>query len=429
MLYSMVRPIATMGLKHYFRRIDIANVERIPKNAAVILAANHPTTFVEPCILACFLDDPIYFLARGDFFKKPFLAKLLDGVHITPVFRLRDGGYEKLKNNFESFEKSFETLRAHKPLMILAEGRCIHEKRLRPIRKGTARIALGALENTDLEEVYIVPIGVNYTYAERLRSDVMINCGEPIKASEYFKTYEEAPGKAINELTNELRDRLADEVIIIDKHEDELLVENLLKLQRSEQQKDYSISVGKDESQLRAEKNIADWVNQMDEAPKTELKALTNDYFGRLNLMRIDDQAFKNRYRTAKKQTRKMLLGLLPALSLLLWYLPPALLSQWIAGTKIKTIEFSSPVRWASLLLFYLIYTLLWVVVAAFTSWYLLAFVVVALFAGSNIIRYFETLKAWQMAWRAQRQTAHEVSYMKNVRAQIMERFHVLAKS
>ncbi|MEL6973183.1 MAG: hypothetical protein AAFO02_23670, partial [Bacteroidota bacterium] len=77
MLYAAVRPIATVGLKYYFRRIDLANAERIPKNAAVILAANHPTTFIEPCVLACFLEEPLNFLARGDFFKNKIAAKLL----------------------------------------------------------------------------------------------------------------------------------------------------------------------------------------------------------------------------------------------------------------------------------------------------------------------------------------------------------------
>ena len=200
----------------------------------MILAANHPTTFIEPCILACFLETPLNFMARGDFFKNSIAAKLLKGVHIIPVFRLRDGGFSGLRNNYESFGRAFQVLARKKTLMILAEGRCIHEKRLRPIRKGTARIALGALDTTDLDEVYIVPVGVNYTYADRLRSDVMINCGVPIKASVYLKDYQDNATPAINDLTEELRKRLSEEVVIIDKIEDEPLLENILRLYRTE---------------------------------------------------------------------------------------------------------------------------------------------------------------------------------------------------
>ncbi len=421
MLYAMVRPIATIGLKNYFKRIDLANVDRIPKDAAVILAANHPTTFIEPCILACFLDKPINFLARGDFFQKPFFAKLLDGVHITPVYRMRDGGYEKLKNNFKSFEKSFQTLKAHKPLMILAEGRCVHEKRLRPIRKGTARIALGALENTDLKEVYIVPVGVNYTYAERMRSRVMINFGEPIKASDYMEAFRESPGLAINKLTTDLRNRLANEIIIIERQEDEPLVENLLKLQRSEQYQPNNHSIGKDEKQLKAEQKIADRINQMPETERKELKLLAYDYFSRLEMMRINDEAFSGKYNPSRKKTSKVLLGLFPAFFLLLWHLPPFMLTQWLAGTVIKTVEFSSPVRWGSSLAIYLIYCILWFVAAVIFSWWLLVICLVGMLALPNLISYYETTKEWLLAWRAKRQTEHEVAYLRKLRARLIE--------
>lgn len=420
MLYAMVRPVATVGLKNYFKRIDLANADRIPENAAVILAANHPTTFIEPCILACFLDKPINFLARGDFFKNPLLAKMLDGVHITPVFRMRDGGYEKIKNNFKSFEKSFQTLRAHKPLMILAEGRCIHEKRLRPIRKGTARIALGAIDNTDLEEVYIIPIGVNYTYADRLRSRVMINCGVPIKASDYIETFRTSPGQAINELTVKLKECLANEIIIIERQEDEPLVESLLKLQRSEQYKPNNDSIGSDELQLKAEKKIANRVNQMPEKERDELKLLAYDYFARLKMMRINDEAFSGKYNPSRKKTTKVLLGLFPALILLLWHLPPIMLTQWLAGTVIKTVEFSSPVRWGASLAIYLIYCILWIVLAATFNWWLLAICFIAMLAIPSLISYYETTIQWFLAWRASRQTEHEVSYLKALRAKLI---------
>ena len=135
MLYSIFRPVAGRGLVHYFRRIDVANADRIPENAAVILAANHPTTFIEPCAIACYLKGPMYFLVRGDFFKNPIAGAMLKSVNLIPVFRRQDAGFGGIKSNFKAFEKSSELLASRKRLMILAEGRCIHEKRLRPIQK------------------------------------------------------------------------------------------------------------------------------------------------------------------------------------------------------------------------------------------------------------------------------------------------------
>lgn len=421
MLYAAVRPIATVGLKYYFRRIDLANAERIPKNAAVILAANHPTTFIEPCVLACFLEEPLNFLARGDFFKNKIAAKLLKGVHIIPVFRMRDAGYSGIKNNYESFNRSFRVLSAKKHLMILAEGRCIHEKRLRPIRKGTARIALGALDAADLEEVYIVPIGVNYTYADRLRSDIMINCGEPILASTYLEQYKDAPSQAINKLTDEVRQRLSQEVIIIEQVEDEPLVENLLRLYRTQSGYPPKAEIGSSETQLRGEKAIADAINQMPTEQKKELSLATHDYFSRLERMRITDEALMGKYKRSQKKTSSVLFGIFPALLALLFLLPPLLFSQWFSGVKMKTLEFGGPVRWASLLVSYLFYALFWAILAAVLwSWIPLVLLLLGSVAVPWLIRYGETARQWLLAWRTRRQNENEIKYVRELRKELI---------
>jgi 1-acyl-sn-glycerol-3-phosphate acyltransferase len=422
MLYAAVRPLATIGLKYYFRHIDLANADRIPENAAVILAANHPTTFIEPCILACFLETPLNFMARGDFFKNAIAAKLLRGVHIIPVFRLRDGGFSGLKNNYESFGKAFQVLAQNKTLMILAEGRCIHEKRLRPIRKGTARIALGALDTTELDEVYIVPVGVNYTYADRLRSDVMINCGIPIKASVYLKDYQENATPAINELTEEIRKRLSEEVVIIDHIEDEPLVENILRLYRTEHPQPSGKFLRSSQEQLRGEKRISEAINTLQEHEKQALARDTHDYFSRLERMQIDDPALRGHYRKEQQQTGRIFLSLLPALLLFIWHLPPVLLIQWLAGTKIKTVEFSGPVRWAGLMVVYLLYILLWLVAGLVAgSWWPVAIAVLGFLSASFLINFTEKAQRWLLAWRAKRQAEHELKYLKKLRAQIIE--------
>lgn len=422
MLYAAVRPVATIGLKYYFRRIDLANTERIPENAAVIIAANHPTTFIEPCILACFLDMPLHFMARGDFFKNSIAASMLRGVHIIPVFRLRDAGFSGLKNNFESFDKAFDVLAEKKTLMILAEGRCIHEKRLRPIRKGTARIALGALDNRELDEVYIVPVGVNYTYADRLRSDVLINCGEPIRASEYLNDFRENATPAINRLTEELRDRLSEEVVIIEQRTDEPLAENLLRLYRTEAKTSSTDKfLQKSQTQLKAEKSITQAINEMPAAQKQVLSSQTHDYFSRLERMRIDDAALLGRYRKEQKQTASVFFGFLPALLLTIWHFLPSFLVQWLAGTKIKTIEFAGPVRWAGLMVVYMVYALLWII-AALVAWSWWPLVIAALgFAGAGwLIRYVERTQRWLLAWRVKRQAEHELKYVKDLRKDIL---------
>lgn len=427
MLYAAVRPLATIGLRYYFRRIDLAQLERIPQDAAVILAANHPTTFIEPCILACFQNRPLQFLARGDFFRSPFFARLLRGVHITPVYRLRDGGYGGIKNNYESFEKAHQILAEKKCLMILAEGRCIHEKRLRPIRKGTARIALGALKEKDLNEVYIVPIGVNFTYADRLRSQVMLRCGEPIRASTYLADFQQNEPQAIKRFTDDLRDKLAEQVVIIDEQADEPLLEHILQLFRTEHfellQKN-GVIYGQ-EKQLLGEKKIADKLNALPLADKQTLAAQTHDYFSRLSHMRITDQALMGKWKRAQGATSFVLLGAIPACLLLCLHIPIWALVQWLSGTKIKSIEFASPVRWSGTVFMYLLYAILFLVLSFAHSWWWLLFGTFTFMSLPWLIRYGEVAHQWLLAWRVKRQPTHELDYIKPLRQRILQQVSV----
>ncbi|MDV7396027.1 1-acyl-sn-glycerol-3-phosphate acyltransferase, partial [Arthrospira platensis SPKY1] len=136
----------------------------------VILAANHPTAFIEPCILACWVPKPLHFMVRGDLFLKPLSNWVLRDFNMIPMFRIGDAGVAGVKANYRSVEEASQVLHTHHPVLILAEGSTAHEKRLRPLQKGTARIALGTEDQRPDLGIQLVPVGVNYTYADRFRS-------------------------------------------------------------------------------------------------------------------------------------------------------------------------------------------------------------------------------------------------------------------
>ena len=228
--YRIVRPLAKIALMTYFRKIYFSNAQVIPTDKPIILAANHPSAFLEPCILAVLLPRPLHFLVRGDFFVRPLYNKILHSLHMLPIFRMKDGGFQKIKNNFSTFEKCYNALADHKTLMILAEGRTIHEKRLRPLQKGTARLALGTLEKFPDLDVQIIPVGVNYSNSDQFRSIAMIRFGQPIIAQSYFSQYKNDLQTGIKVLTNDLKAQLIQHVVHIDNKEDEPLVEKLLNL-------------------------------------------------------------------------------------------------------------------------------------------------------------------------------------------------------
>ncbi|MEO0733457.1 MAG: 1-acyl-sn-glycerol-3-phosphate acyltransferase, partial [Bacteroidota bacterium] len=330
MLYPIVRPVARYVLRYYFRNIDITGLENIPRKGAVVLAANHPTAFIEPCLLACFQDRPLHFLARGNLFKNAFYNTLLAAVNILPVFRIEDGGYGRLKDNFNTFATCYRALSRGKAIMILAEGRCIHEKALRPLRKGTARIALGALDaDPTLPEVYVVPVGANFTHPERVRSTVMIRCGEPIRASDFLDEYRAAEATAIKNFTQHLRARLEPLVVQFPNQDVADIGEALLELDRIQHPQKEGITY--DGQQLNRELEIAE------EAP-AEAPRLTRLYnrLGRQNvplkaLQPVDVNWFK----------------VALTIPLIIPHLPLWLLAEGIGATLPKHVEFYSPVRFA----------------------------------------------------------------------------------
>ncbi|RMG87759.1 MAG: hypothetical protein D6714_01705, partial [Bacteroidetes bacterium] len=216
MVYELTKPLARIALSVYFRKIFISNRHRIPTDKPVLFAANHPSAFIEPCILAVFLPRPLHYMARGDFFlKSAFFKTIYKWYHIVPIFRLQDGGFAHLKDNFSAFDAATEILKNNQQLLVLAEGTTIHEKRLRPIKKGAARVAFGALEKYPDLDIQVVPVGVNYTNSDRFRSVAMIDFGAPFSARDFLETYRENENAGMQALTQTIADALAERVIHI----------------------------------------------------------------------------------------------------------------------------------------------------------------------------------------------------------------------
>ena len=341
MLYSITRPFAKIALGIYFRKIYIANLEAIPKDKPVILAANHPTAFIEPCILACWLDKPLSFIARGDLYvNNRFLKKLYDWYHMTPIFRQEDTGYSNLKSNYETFEKCYETLSNKIPLMILVEGRTLHEKRLRPMRKGTARIVFGAQEKHSDLDIHIVPVGINYTNPDNFRSIAMIEFGDPIRCSDYIEVFDKNPAKAVNQLTKEMGKRLLDKVIHIKNEENDGLVEKLLTLQENEMPESFFPVSSRNNSLFISQKSIANTINDLGEKEKQDLIIKVSNYFEKLKVYDISDFGLMHTHFYTFKNTLFAVIGFIPAMIGYILNILPVFIGNTIAKKIAPSIEF-----------------------------------------------------------------------------------------
>ena len=395
MLYYLVRPVARFVLRHYFRQIDITGLDNIPRNGAVVLAANHPTAFIEPCILACFQPRTLRFLARGNLYASSLAGRVLRALHVLPVYRLEDGGFGKLKENFGTFAECNRALSRRRAIMILAEGRCIHEKALRPLRKGTARIALGALDaDITLPEVHIVPVGINFTYADRVRSTVMIRCGKPIPASAYLEAYRSDPNPALRQLTQHLRERL-DPLVVQHRHPAAAgTLELRLAWHRALHQTHLITGVTHSGEQLDGELLLAEETNV---EPVAE-RVATHLYRTKLPLTAAAGQVTE-RAMVEKRPAGLLMQGLVGA-GLQLPLMPIWLLGQITARLGTNHVEFFSPVRFATICIGYLVF----VPLLLFTlPWLGKVWVLLALFMTGWSLRCWESWNAFsdQATWNS----------------------------
>lgn len=419
-MYFFLRPIARIALRTNFKKIYLSNVHHIPKDKPVIFAANHPTAFTEPCVLATCLPRTLNFLVRGDFFKKPIFRMLLESAHMIPIFRLQDGGYSKLKDNYATFEKCFDALKEKKAIMILAEGRTKHEKRLRPIQKGTARIAFGSFEKFGDLDIHIIPVGVNFTNSDQFRSDIMIEMGEPIKIKDYLTTYAEEPSKAIKNLTDDIRDGMAEKIIIIDKDEDIELTENLFTLARNDHSRRILPVLDNNGEPLMHEKKIADHVNQMEEAEKKDLKHLAATYFKKLESHGVTDKGFVQPHHGKSSNIFVLLLGFVGFLIGYIGNFLPLRLAAYIGDTFPKSIEFRHSVKIASGLGLYFVYFVAFIISAIIIgniAWWI--FVLTLPLFGYFSILYKEFYVNWRDARKAQKLPEDTKAKLKKERAQL----------
>ncbi len=233
-MYAFLKLIARIALKVFFRKIHVYGLESVPRGVPLLVAANHPNTFMDPLLIAVYLKQEIHFLANGSLFKNPVAAWLLRQLHLVPIYRKKDTGDGQKPDNAATFAKCFGFLKRKGTLLIFPEGTSEHERRLRPLKTGTARIALGAeAENNFQLGVQILPVGLTYTDPKRFRSEVFLHFSKPLIVCDFEGIYRKNPVSAVDELTDELQKRLAASTIVTADDEQDRLVNSIEQLYKT----------------------------------------------------------------------------------------------------------------------------------------------------------------------------------------------------
>jgi 1-acyl-sn-glycerol-3-phosphate acyltransferase len=194
----------------------------------LLIAANHPNSFLDAIILATIFKRPIYSLARGDAFANNFYSKLLTSLNMFPVYRISEG-VENLEHNYKTFEQCLNIFKQNSIVLIFSEGRCINEWHLRSLKKGTARLALSAWEQGI--PLRILPTGINYSSFDTFGKNIVLNFGELISAKDISTN--SSFGKNVVDFNEKLETRLQQLVIEIDKKDKAAIKEKFVVVQSS----------------------------------------------------------------------------------------------------------------------------------------------------------------------------------------------------
>ena len=365
-----------------------------------MITCNHPTAFLDPVIMACMLKDPIHFMVRGDVFKKPFYRKILNSLNMIPIFRFKEG-YSNLKNNFASMDQVSDLLAENQHVVIFAEGLCIQEKRLRPIQKGTARMAFGAIEKHGDLDIHIVPAAVNYTFKTQVRDVVKYEFGEPIRIADYKEMYAENPNSAIKEITEEIERRMRKLIVHIDNEDDRVLVDSVQEIMTNNINAPQFPIKDRDIVPLRYDRLIANTINQMEEKEKNEVKEKAKTYFQSLKNQGLTDYGVLHKDLAGIVAIISLVLGFLPNLIGMIFGNPFWMYGKNVAKKKSKDIEYFASIWFGVCFFSFLAFYLLWIIAACFVQKLIFtAFVVLIPYFCFFYINYQDYFHRVKQAWR-----------------------------
>lgn len=210
-MYHFIRFFVKMALKIYCSRIHVNEKYPLKSKGPLILASNHPNSFLDAIIIASCFREPVHFLALGEITDKFLFRPVMDAFHIIPVYRLKNKN-ENQDLNEKSFSICVDVLLKNGIVLIFSEGISENKWQLGPIKKVTARITMEAMNQESLKsKLRIQPIGINYNSFHGAGKTILIQFAEPILIRERLTGNSEA--EKIQSLNALLRENINDMVL------------------------------------------------------------------------------------------------------------------------------------------------------------------------------------------------------------------------
>jgi 1-acyl-sn-glycerol-3-phosphate acyltransferase len=314
-LYLLLYFTLPYSLRLYYPKQRVVNKPR-KHFGRTIYVSNHAASFMDPLIVGSLQRPIVFFMTRSDVFTKA-MKPILWMAHMLPIYRQHDGEDTKAKND-ETFKKCTQILKGKRNLLIFGEGFTddVFIRRLKPVKKGAARIGFGSLEAMNWEkEVFIAAIGINYSDPNYLGGSVLVSNGEPICLNDYKAEYLENPSKAVNEVTKRIELDLQAQITHVEDADWVFFHEHVSRLQRNGMHPEDPIRNISLLQKWKNSKALAAWMNAQNLNENQELITLKNEldaFFKKTKKQKIKDSYLR---KIEEKES-----NLLPWISLILLF-------------------------------------------------------------------------------------------------------------
>lgn len=206
---KLVRWLSRRSMRWCYREVHYIGREHIPASGPVLLIGNHPNDL--PDVLAGFFttERQVRYLATVSATTMPLAAATYRGLGVIPVMRVRDvrgmreRGVDGAAVNASAFAQVNEAFGQGEVIGIFPEGGVHDTPHVGKFRAGVAKMALDALDDGAISDIFCVPFGMQYEASQTLRSDLIVEIGPPISLRRWHIDNPERQAGALSSLLHQ----------------------------------------------------------------------------------------------------------------------------------------------------------------------------------------------------------------------------------